>query len=116
MEKTTEVWQEVPETQGRYWISNKGHLKQMGVKQRRGKNSIVIFKNETKPVIADYKTGRLGWYASVDNIKMFIERDIMLTGFEGIPVEINPLEDAVAQKRREDSYRPDLQRAQEAAM
>ena len=62
MNDIPEVWLEVPETDGRYMISNKGHLKQVGKRQRRGKHEVMVFSNKIFPIIVDYVSGKPSGY------------------------------------------------------
>ena len=53
-----EVWLDVPETDGRYQISNHGHLRQMGRKERFGKTMKTVFTNVAKSPSSWYQTTR----------------------------------------------------------
>ena len=105
MKEITEVWVEVPGTDGRYMSSNKGHLKQMGKRQRRGKHEVMVFTNKILPIVSDYISGKLGWYVYMDNQKHFLRRDVLMTLFKGIPVELDNSEILDAIKRRRETFR-----------
>ena len=105
MKEITEVWVEVPGTDGRYMSSNKGHLKQMGKRQRRGKHEVMVFTNKILPIVSDYISGKLGWYVYMDNQKYFLRRDVLMTLFKGIPVELDNSEILDAIKRRRETFR-----------
>ena len=105
MKEITEVWVEVPGTDGRYMSSNKGHLKQMGKRQRRGKHEVMVFTNKILPIVSDYISGKLGWYIYMDNQKHFLRRDVLMTLFKGIPVELDNSEILDAIKRRRETFR-----------
>ena len=105
MKEITEVWVEVPGTDGRYMSSNKGHLKQMGKRQRRGKHEVMVFTNKILPIVSDYISGKLGWYVYMDNQKHFLRRDVLMTLFKGIPVELDNSEILDAIKRRRENFR-----------
>lgn len=72
MNKVTEVWIDVPGTDGRFMFSNKGYLKQVGVCRRRGNHNVIVFTNKIIPIVSDYISGRLGWYLCYDNEKLFL--------------------------------------------
>lgn len=105
MNEITEVWVEVPGTSGRYEISNKGHLKQMGKRQRRGKHEVTVFTNKIFPIVSDYISGKLGWYVYMDNQKHFFRRDVLMALFKGVPIEIDNNEILDAIKRRHETFR-----------
>jgi len=114
MENIIEVWIDVPETTGRYQISNHGRLKQVAVRQRRGSQEMLVCTNAVKEAIADYKTGRIGWYVYFDGEKRFLDRDLLLELFQGVPVSIDAEADALAIRRMNELYRSDIGGGREA--
>lgn len=104
MNKITEVWVEVPGTDGRYMVSNKGHLKQVAKRQRRGRQTVTVFTNKIIPIVSDYVSGRLGWYVNYDNEKHFFDCQSLLALFEGIPAGINNDEIVAAIKKRQETF------------
>ena len=116
MNDISEVWLEVPETAGRYMISNKGHLKQMGKRQRRGKHEVMVFSNKISPIVSGYISGKLGWYVYMDNQKHFFCRDILMSLFKGIPIELDKSEVLDAIKLRQETFRnlPEFRKSQTA--
>lgn len=42
-----------------------------------------------KEAVADYKTGRIGWYVYFDGEKRFLDRDLLLELFHGVPVSFD---------------------------
>ena len=108
MENIIEVWIDVPETTGRYQISNQGRLKQVAVRQRRGSQEMLVCTNALKEAVADYKTGRIGWYVYFDGEKRFLDRDLLLELFQGVPVAIDAEADALAIRRMNELYRSDI--------
>lgn len=114
MENIIEVWIDVPETTGRYQISNHGRLKQVAVRQRRGSQEMLVCTNAVKEAIADYKTGRIGWYVYFDGEKRFLDRDLLLELFQGVPVAIDKEADALAVRRMNELYRSDIGGEREA--
>ena len=107
MEQLTEVWIDVPETDGRFQISNKGHLRRVGKKKRRRKKTIVIFEIAPVKMVADYKTGAFGWYVYFDNDKHFFERNKLMELFVSIPVALDPQEEKKAIEAREQGFDPE---------
>lgn len=99
MNKVTEVWIDVPGTDGRFMFSNKGHLKQVGVCRRRGNHNVIVFTNKIIPIVSDYISGRLGCYLCYDNEKHFFDCQSLLTLFEGIPAGVNNDEIVAAIKK-----------------
>jgi len=114
MENIIEVWIDVPETTGRYQISNHGRLKQVAVRQRRGSQEMLVCTNAVKEAVADYKTGRIGWYVYFDGEKRFLDRDRLLELFQGVPVSIDAEADALAIRRMNELYRSDIGGGREA--
>ena len=104
MNKVTEVWIDVPGTDGRFMFSNKGHLKQVGVCRRRGNHNVIVFTNKIIPIVSDYISGRLGWYLCYDNEKHFFDCQSLLTLFEGIPAGVNNDEIVAAIKKRQETF------------
>jgi len=114
MENIIEVWIDVPETTGRYQISNQGRLKQVAVRQRRGSQEMLVCTNAVKEAVADYKTGRIGWYVYFDGEKRFLDRDLLLELFQGVPISIDAEADALAIRRMNELYRSDIGGGREA--
>lgn len=114
MEKLTEVWIEVPETNGRYMVSNKGHLRQIARKERHGQQMLTIFTSIPKRLVSDFKTEALGWHVFIDGEKRFWERAELINEFEGIPVVIDATEDNEAIELRKRTFRNDIGGGREA--
>ncbi len=108
MEQMTEVWIDVPETDGRFQISNKGHLRRIAKKKRLHNETIVIFEIAPVKMVADYKTGAFGWYVYFDNDKHFLERDKLMELFVSIPVELDTEEEREALEVRQQGFNPKL--------
>ena len=102
-----EVWLDVPETDGRYQISNHGHLRQMGRKERFGKTMKTVFTNVAKQLVSNYKTFEFGWYIFIDGEKKFLRRNELMELFIAIniPVEINICEEHMAVKIRKETVK-----------
>ena len=66
-----EAWIDMPETGGRYQISNHGHWRQIGRKERFGKTTKTVFANVTKLPISNCKTlgTGLGWYTAIKSLQ-----------------------------------------------
>ena len=108
MEQMTEVWVDVPETDGRFQISNKGHLRRIAKKKRLRNETLVIFEIAPVKMVADYKTGAFGWYVYFDNDKHFFERDKLMELFGSIPVAVDPEEEREALEVRQQGFNPKL--------
>ena len=102
-----EVWLDVPKTDGRYQISNHGHLRQMGRKERFGKTMKTVFTNVAKQLVSNYKTFEFGWYIFIDGEKKFLRRNELMELFIAIniPVEINIREEHMAVKIRKETVK-----------
>ena len=107
MEQMAEAWIDVPETDGRFQISNKGHLRRIAKKARLGKKTYVVHDVMHLSLVADYSTGTIGWYAVFDNQKHFFERDKLMELFVSIPVALNPEEEKRAIEAREQGFDPE---------
>ena len=99
MEQMTEAWIDVPETDGRFQISNKGHLRRIAKKKRLHKETMLVFEIAPVKMVADYKTGMFGWYVYFDNDKHFFERDKLMELFGSIPVALDQEEEREALRR-----------------
>ena len=108
MEQMPEVWLDVPETDGRFQISNKGRLRRIAKKKRLHNETIVIFEIVPVKMVADYKTGAFGWYVYFDNDKHFFERDKLMRLFVSIPIAINPEEEKRAIEVRDRGFNPEF--------
>ena len=111
MENRFECWIPVPDTDGRFWISNFGHFKKMARKKRYCNKPIVEFCNETRPVVADYKSGVLGWYAFFDGVNHFMPRDELMNLFPPEMCNLDTSQDDEAFKLMRETYRDLEQKA-----
>lgn len=96
----TEVWISVPDTYGRFEVSNLGHLRQLGRRSRSIDRLKMIFGCVFRQLLCDIETSRFGWYVRYDNERHFLDRDKLLALFEGIPVVLDPDEESAARARR----------------
>ena len=108
MEQMMEVWVDVPETDGRFQISNKGHLRRIAKKKRLHNETMLVFEIAPVKMVADYKTGMFGWYVYFDNDKHFFERDKLMELFGSIPVALDQEEDREALEVRQQGFNPKL--------
>ena len=108
MEQMTEAWIDVPETDGRFQISNKGHLRRIAKKKRLHKETMLVFEIAPVKMVADYKTGMFGWYVYFDNDKHFFERDKLMELFGSIPVALDQEEEREALEVRQQGFNPKL--------
>ena len=100
-----ECWIDVPETDGRIQFSNLGRLRVRGKKRRRCSKTEVMFVNELKPVVCDYKTSRLGWWVNFDMGKRFFPRDELAGLFPASVLDIDKSPDAAAREFRDKTFR-----------
>lgn len=100
-----ECWIDVPETDGRIQFSNLGRLRVRGKKRRRCGKTEVMFVNELKPVVCDYKTSRLGWWVNFDMGKRFFPRDELAALFPAAVRDIDTSRDNSAMEFREKTFR-----------
>lgn len=108
----TEVWIDLPDMDGRYQISNHGHLRQIWKKQRCGKQMLLVYTGMSRHAVSDYKTGNMGWYVYLDNERIFIARSVAMKHFQDMPVMLNRQEDEEAIAKAQQTFRPEiLQRA-----
>jgi len=99
-----ECWVDVPETDCRFQVSNRGHLRMLGRKQRRRSRTVVEMTVEPKQLVCDYKSGRLGWWIFIDNNKHFIARDAVMRLFPEGFIDLDVSLDAKAKALRDETY------------
>ena len=106
-----ECWVDVPGTDGRFAVSNRGRLKAVGRKRRICRVTVIEVVNELKRLVCDYKTGRFGWWVFFDSGKLFLPRDELIALFPPEYRDIDHSLDAEAAARRDETYRdPDALR------
>lgn len=98
-----ECWVEVPGTDGRFAMSNRGRLKAVGRKRRISRVTVIEVVNEPKRLVCDYKTGRLGWWVFFDGGKLFLPRDELMSLFPPEFRNIDHSLDAEAEARRDET-------------
>ena len=105
MEKVKfECWVDVPGTEGRFQVSNLGHLRLMAKKVRVMGRITLVSSVEERHLVCDYKTGRLGWGVFVDGSKLFLPRHELMALF---PIEFHDIDhsqDEAANAKREETY------------
>lgn len=108
MESKFDCWVFVPGTEKRFAVSNLGHFMKVARKKRRGNKMVLEACLELMPVIADYKSGALGWYAWYDNDNHFFEREKLMFLFPKELVELDRSNDDDALRLREETLREDI--------
>jgi len=96
-----EVWISVPDTLGRFEVSNFGHLRQMGSRTNSIDRFKMRFRCTPRPLVSEFDTGRLGWCVRYDNESCFFDRGELMKLFEGIEVVLDPREDDSARSKRD---------------
>ena len=104
MKAEFECWIPVYGTEDRIWISNRGHFRVMGLKRHCGKRTRIEFNSENRPIVADYKTGALGWYASCWGGRRFLARYDLMKRFPENLRDIDMSCDEEARKKMCETY------------
>ena len=105
MENLNEYWCFVPESDGRYAISNRGRLLQIGRRERHGRQMISVLTNRIKDIVCDFKTRQLGWYVFFDGEKRFWPRDALMSLFGDFPTDVITDNDQAAIATRDELFR-----------
>ena len=100
-----ETWIEVPHTDGRAVMSNRGHLKVLGKKRRIGNHTVVEFVNEPRRVVCDFQTREFGWWLHLDMRRNFFSRDELVGLFPESLRDIDRSGDSEAIRVREEQWR-----------
>lgn len=111
MNDTHEYWIFVPKTQRRYAVSNKGQLMKVARKRRYARKIILEGCLELVPIVSDYKSGALGWYAWFDGESHFFKRDELMELFPQQLLDIDRSMDEAAIAKREATFNEALGRA-----
>lgn len=101
-----ECWAFIPGTNNRFAISNLGHFMKVAKKKRLMKMTLVVAAFEIEPVVCDYKSGLLGWYAWYDNQNHFFPRGELMSVFPPDIVSIDFSQDNEAIRKRELTIKP----------
>ena len=99
-----ECWVDVPETKGILQVSNRGRLRRLARKTKRGRSIVVVFASEDVRLVCDYKTGLLGWWVYYDGAKHFFARDELMTLFPECCRNPDTSLDESARAKREETY------------
>ena len=111
-----EFWIPVPDTERRFWVSNFGHLLKMARKKRRCSKLFLEFCDEPRPLVADYKSGVIGWYAFYDGENHFLPRDELMNLIPPNLRNVDTSRDDEALKLMKDTFRDlEKERAEKAA-
>ena len=100
-----ECWVDIPGTDGRYQVSNLGHLRMLAKKTRIMGRITLVSSVEEKHLVCDYKTGRLGWWVFLDGCKLFLPRDEMIALFPSAYQDVDRSLDEEATAKRNETYR-----------
>ena len=116
MEEISEVWIFVPETGGRFAVSNHGHLKQVARKRSRFGKVDVVLDGQLKHLSCSFKDRELGWLVNFDSRSHFFKRDELLAMFKGIPLQVDTSEDDECFATRDAGYAEWLKKQSEASV
>lgn len=100
-----ECWVFVPGTDRRFAVSNLGRFMKVARKRRKASAMAMEAILETVPVVSDYKTRTLGWYAYYDNQNHFLARDGLMALFPKELVDVDTSQDKAALAKRNDTFR-----------
>ena len=100
-----ECWVDIPGTDGRFQVSNLGHLRMIAKKTRVMGRVTLVSSVEERHLVCDYKTGRLGWWVFLDGSKIFLPRDEMIALFPPGFRDIDRSLDEEATAKRDETYR-----------
>ena len=103
-EDNFECWVDVPETDSRFQVSNRGHLRMLGRKKHRCNRTTVEMAVEPRQLVCDYKSGRLGWWLFFDNNKHFLARDAVMQLFPERFRDVDTSLDGRARTLRDETY------------
>ena len=98
-----ECWTDVPGTDVRFQVSNLGHLRMLARKTMRRGAMTVEQKVEVRPLVCDYKSGRLGWWIWYDGASHFLARDELMALFPETIRSPDLSRDEAARARREET-------------
>ena len=101
-----ERWLPVEETGGRFAVSNYGHLKKVSRRILNGEGIVTESCDVPIHIIADYKTGDMGWYVHIRNQKIFLRRDDLVSLFPEDECDVDTSCDAECIRRREETGKP----------
>ena len=99
-----ECWVDVPETKGILQVSNRGRLRRLARKTKRGRSIVVVFASGDVRLVCDYKTSRFGWWVYYDGEKHFFARDDLEALFpEGVR-NVDRSADAELKRLRDETF------------
>ena len=105
MESEFECWIDVPGTEARIQVSNRGRLRVLGKKQGRGRHVVRVHVNEERHAVCDYKTGLIGWYVFFDGGKHFFARDDLVGLFPEAVRDVDLSGDGELRRIRDETFR-----------
>lgn len=105
MKTRNECWVDVPETDGRVQVSNRGNLRVMGRKMRIGNKIRMMFLNQMRGVVCDFKTKELGWWIFFDGENHFYRRDDLMELFDEALRDVDRSRDEEAVRLCKEQFR-----------
>ena len=103
-----ECWVDVPGTDGRFQVSNLGHLRMVGRKKRYLKWIVVEMSLKPKPLVCDYATGQLGWWLWFDMANHFMPREGLMRLFPEAILDVDRSADEEARTRKDATFDKDI--------
>ena len=113
-ESRFECWTDVPGTDGRVLVSNRGNLRVMGRKRRFGNKVRMMFLNQRKGIVCDFKTKQFGWWVYYDGENHFFRREDLVSLFPARLRDVDRSRDEEAKALCEREFR-DLEAERKAA-
>lgn len=103
-----ECWIDVPGTKGILQVSNRGRLRRLAKKTRRGRSIVVMFTSEDVRLVCDYKTSRFGWWVYFDGENHFFARDEVVGLFPEGLLNVDRSKDAELKRLRDETFVEDV--------
>lgn len=103
-----ECWIFVPGTDSRYAVSNQGRLMKVARKRRYARRMLLEGCMEIVPLVSDYRSEALGWYAWFDNESHFYGRDELMKLFPEELRDVDRSLDQAAVERRAETFKEAL--------
>ena len=104
-ENEFECWIDVPGTDMRFQVSNRGNLRVIAKRQIRGRRCVRVSVCELRRPVCDYKSGKIGWWLFFDGAKHFFTRDELVGNFPEEFRNVDRSKDEEMRKLRDETFR-----------